>query len=153
MFFVTIPWTAMRLWSLHPKYLDTAGLVALWREALLAKKVLQGKTRGYRHHPQLQRFREATEPVRAINAYLAGIRHEACRRGYAFDARKHAGRKRFRRIGVSAGQLGFEFLHLKKKLRRRDLGRYRTLLRVRRPEPHPLFRQHRGPIAAWERGV
>lgn len=33
----------MRLWTLHPKYLDTKGLVALWREALLAQKVLQGK--------------------------------------------------------------------------------------------------------------
>jgi carboxyl-terminal processing protease len=29
----------MRLWSLHPKYLDAQGLVALWREALLAKAV------------------------------------------------------------------------------------------------------------------
>ena len=27
----------MRLWTLHPKYLDAAGLVALWREALLAQ--------------------------------------------------------------------------------------------------------------------
>ena len=37
----------MRLWTLHPKYLDPQGLVALWREALLARAVLQGKTRGY----------------------------------------------------------------------------------------------------------
>lgn len=32
----------MRLWSLHPSYLDAVGLVALWREGLLARKVLQG---------------------------------------------------------------------------------------------------------------
>ncbi|HEU5178767.1 MAG TPA: pyrimidine dimer DNA glycosylase/endonuclease V, partial [Burkholderiales bacterium] len=32
----------MRLWSLHPKYLDARGLVALWREALLAQAVLRG---------------------------------------------------------------------------------------------------------------
>jgi len=25
----------MRLWTLHPKYLDARGLVALWREGLL----------------------------------------------------------------------------------------------------------------------
>jgi hypothetical protein len=36
----------MRLWTLHPKYLDARGLVALWREALLAQKVLRGATRG-----------------------------------------------------------------------------------------------------------
>jgi hypothetical protein len=33
----------MRLWSLHPEYLDANGLVALWREALLAQAFLQGK--------------------------------------------------------------------------------------------------------------
>ena len=46
----------MRLWSVHPRYLDTAGLTACWREALLAQKVLTGATRGYRRHPQLERF-------------------------------------------------------------------------------------------------
>lgn len=143
----------MRLWSLHPKYLDAAGLVALWREALLAKRVLQRRTRGYRHHPQLLRFLATAAPVQTINAYLAGIHHEAHRRGYAFDGRKHAGRRRSRRIGVSSGQLAFEFLHLKKKLRRRDPRRYRALLRVRRPDPHPLFRRQSGPVAGWERGA
>jgi hypothetical protein len=33
----------MRIWSLHPKYLDSKGLVALWRESLLAKNVLRDK--------------------------------------------------------------------------------------------------------------
>ena len=27
----------MRLWSLHPKHLDPQGLVARWREGLLAR--------------------------------------------------------------------------------------------------------------------
>lgn len=43
----------MRLWSLHPSLLDRAALIAGWREALLAQKVLRGQTTGYRHHPQL----------------------------------------------------------------------------------------------------
>ena len=43
----------MRLWSLHPKYLDKLGLLGLWRESLLAQKVLLGKTKGYKNHPQL----------------------------------------------------------------------------------------------------
>jgi len=38
----------MRLWTIHPKYLDAKGLVALWRETLLAKHVLEGKTPGYK---------------------------------------------------------------------------------------------------------
>ena len=75
----------MRLWTVHPKYLDARGLVALWREALLARAVLRGGTRGYRHHPQLTRFREQARPVESLNQYLAAVYVEACRRGYAFD--------------------------------------------------------------------
>ena len=54
----------MRLWSVHPKYLDSKGLVALWREALLAKQVLEGGTKGYRNHPQLDRFKKSGETNR-----------------------------------------------------------------------------------------
>ena len=49
----------MRIWSLHPQYLDRQGLTAAWREGLLAQKVLTGTTKGYRNHPQLRRFRAA----------------------------------------------------------------------------------------------
>jgi hypothetical protein len=59
----------MRIWSIHPKYLDTKGIVALWREALLAKNVLEGKTKGYKNHPQLDRFKSASKPSDAINYY------------------------------------------------------------------------------------
>ena len=78
----------MRLWSLHPKYLDPQGLVALWREALLARAVLQGKTKGYKHHPQLRRFQESPSPRRYIAAYLKEVHAEATRRGYRFDGKK-----------------------------------------------------------------
>src|SRR6476646_9124589 len=78
----------MRLWSLHPKYLDAKGLVALWREALLARAVLRGQTKGYRQHPQVQRFREHATPVQMIEAYLYEVLCEAQRRGYAFDSSK-----------------------------------------------------------------
>jgi len=60
----------MRIWSLHPKYLDTKGLVELWRETLLAKHVLEGKTKGYKNHPQLNRFKIYSKPLEAINFYL-----------------------------------------------------------------------------------
>ena len=78
----------MRLWTLHPRYLDAKGLVALWREALLAQKVLQGKTKGYRYHPQLIRFQRHSRPVAVLAMYLTAILKEAKVRGYHFDGRK-----------------------------------------------------------------
>jgi hypothetical protein len=141
----------MRLWSLHPKYLDARGLVALWREALLAKAVLQGKTRGYRHHPQLERWRASRDPVASLNAYLAEVYAEAERRGYRFERRKVGWRQLRVRLEVTRGQVDHEWAHLMKKLRLRDPMRYRELYRVQRPLPHPLIRIIPGPVAAWER--
>ncbi len=141
----------MRLWSLHPKYLDAKGLVALWREALLAKAVLQGKTRGYRHHPQLARWQATTSPVATINAYLREVYAESVVRGYRFDARKLGRKVRVGRISVTRGQVAYEWKHLMAKLRRRDPARYRANLPVRRPASHPSFKPRPGPVAEWER--
>jgi len=66
----------MRIWSIHPKYLDTKGLVALWRENLLAKNVLEHNTRGYKNHPQLIRSKNSGTPLQAINHYLAAVYQE-----------------------------------------------------------------------------
>jgi Pyrimidine dimer DNA glycosylase len=141
----------MRIWTLHPKYLDPPGLTALWREALLARKVLLHRTRGYRHHPQLHRFRTQTRPVAAINSYLAGIHREAAARGYRFDATKIGRARVSGRINEARGQLAFEWDHLKAKLRRRDWRRLRSLAGIRSPESHPLFRIVPGPVREWER--
>ncbi len=141
----------MRLWTLHPRYLDSRGLVALWREALLAQKVLQGRTRGYRHHPQLLRFREARDPAGALAAYLAPIAREARRRGYAFDQAKIPSPVPRVRLRASEGQLRYEWSHLKRKLRDRAPDLYRKVRMLRVPEPHPLFRIEPGPPASWER--
>lgn len=73
---------------MHPQHLDRIGLVACWREALLAQAVLAGNTRGYQRHPQLTRFRATPEPLAAIGAYLEGIVDEADARGYHFDREK-----------------------------------------------------------------
>jgi hypothetical protein len=142
----------MRLWSLHPKHLDAKGLVALWREGLLARAVLLGRTRGYRQHPQLERFRRRSSPVAALDAYLGSVLEEAARRGYAFDAGK-LGRRRGpapRRHPVTVGQLAYEWEHLLAKLRRRDRRRW-LALRTAEPEPHPSFRVVRGGVESWER--
>lgn len=141
----------MRLWSLHPQYLDPQGLVALWREGLLAKKVLEGGTRGYRHHPQLHRFQECTDAEAAINAYLHAVCDEADRRGYRFDRSKLAAtRERAPRLSVTRGQLEYEWTHLLNKLRVRSPELFRKVKSAEPGRPHPLFRAVRGPIAKWE---
>jgi hypothetical protein len=143
----------VRLWTLHPKYLDAAGLVALWREGLLARAVLRGRTRGYRHHPQLERFRAQEAPAAMLDAYLAVVLREAQARGYAFDASKIAPVRTRARMPATTGQMRFEWEHLMRKLRARSPARGRDARAVRRPEPHPLFRVRRGGIASWERGT
>jgi hypothetical protein len=141
----------MRLWSLHPSLLDQKGLVALWREALLAQKVLKGKTKGYRSHSQLARFRHARAPLTTISAYLWAVFDEACKRGYCFDSARIARRRQARSLTVTKGQLLFELGHLKAKLRKRDLRRYRELLYLGEIVAHPLFTVIVGEVEAWER--
>jgi len=141
----------MRLWSLHPQYLDPQGLVALWREALLAQAVLRGETKGYRHHPQLQRFRDCPAPLAAMSLYLSAIYKEAQSRGYAFDKSKiRATRKRLT-LTVTRGQLDYEWAHLMRKLRCRRPNQFRQLEATASPKAHPLFKVRRGGVAAWER--
>lgn len=141
----------MRLWSLHPRYLDPQGLVALWREALLARAVLQGKTRGYRHHPQLTRFHSHGAPRSAISAYLGAVHDEAARRGYSFDVRKIGPRRKVAAITVTRGQLDFEWGHLLRKLSRRSPEHYRRWSKLRSPECHPMMRCRRGDLEPWEK--
>ena len=139
----------VRLWSLNPSHLDAKGLVALWREGLLARAVLRGRTRGYRHHPQLARFRNHPRPVAAINTYLAAVWIEADRRGYRFDIRRIRGGRTTQRIAVNHGQIQFEWRHLLTKLRRRAVACYQDE-RSRTPQPHPLFRVRPGEVEPWE---
>ena len=140
----------MRLWTLHPRYLDPKGLVALWREALLAQAVLAGATRGYRHHPQLERFRACRRPLAAIGAYLEHVRREAETRGYAFDGSRILEPGARNRLRASRGQIQFERRHLERKLAARHPD---SLPRLRQGAlaAHPLFRIVPGGVAAWER--
>lgn len=141
----------MRLWSLHPCHLDPKGLVALWREALLAQKVLLGETRGYRHHPQLQRFRMAPDPLVAIGDYLGVVADEAARRGYAFNQALIVRLGSAPPIDVTAGQVAHEWKHLLSKLQQRAPGDWARATDVKAPELHPLFRVVPGEVEDWER--
>jgi hypothetical protein len=141
----------MRLWSLHPRYLDPQGLVALWREALLARAVLRGKTQGYRHHPQLARFLAQPAPVSAINTYLLAVHAEATARGYAFDHSKIGPVRSQQAISVTSGQVAYEWRHLLHKLSTRHPGLHERWRAEPSPECHPLFRLCEGPPETWER--
>ncbi len=141
----------MRLWSLHPRYLDAKGLVSLWREGLLARAVLKKETQGYQHHPQLERFRACGKPVVAINQYLWDVCEEAVKRGYHFDVDKLGHKGKCGKIAVTVGQIQYEWEHLQAKLRRRNPVQYEKNQEVMMPQLHPLFKVREGDIASWER--
>jgi len=141
----------MRLWTIHPRYLDAKGLVAAWREALLAQKVLQGSTRGYTRHPQLARFRSHRRPLQAIATFLTGIAEEAERRNYRFDKSKISHRRLRSQMDETSGQMQHEWGHLRTKLKARAPEVYRQYAHVATPDPHPFFRIIPGAIRDWER--
>ena len=140
----------MRLWTIHPRYLDTKGLLAVWREGLLAQQVLQNKTKGYRHHPQLKRFSASPNALGAIAMYLCHVYEEAARRGYRFDKDKIYSASFEGQIPCTRGQLAYEWNHLREKLRQRDTRRYHEIKELQEPEPHPLFHIVEGDVEDWE---
>jgi len=142
----------MRLWSIHPRYLDAKGLVALWREGLLARAVLRGETRGYRRHPQLERFRECIDPLGTLDGYLDEVLRESLERGYSFDAGKISPpTARPRPMDVTDGQVALEWRHLCAKLDARSPDVRERWATVTVPAVHPSFVVVAGPVADWER--
>jgi len=141
----------MRIWSIHPCYLDAKGLLALWREALLAQKVLKGKTKGYVNHPQLTRFRESSDPLSAIGFYLKIVYEESLIRGYTFNKNKIGNNTRDIKIPVTDQQLLYELNHLNKKLKSRSHVQYKQLKSVKVPQPNPLFSVVPGEVEEWEK--
>ncbi|MDD4382105.1 MAG: pyrimidine dimer DNA glycosylase/endonuclease V [Candidatus Dojkabacteria bacterium] len=142
----------MRLWSISTTYLDRAGLVALWRESLLARAVLKGETKGYINHPQLIRFKLLKDPIAGINAYLKIVYDESVKRGYKFSKDKLKTMKFNEKLIVSKGQIDFEFNHLLKKLKIRDKNMFEKLRNIAEIAVNPLFFVKDGGIDMWERG-
>nr|WP_287411916.1 pyrimidine dimer DNA glycosylase/endonuclease V [Pseudodesulfovibrio sp.] len=143
----------MRLWTVHPKHLDAKGLVALWREGLLARAVLHGQTKGYKNHPQLTRFREHPNPLIAIDAYLSAVLTESRERNYNFNANKIDETATAPSIEETSGQLDYEWHHLLKKLKKRDPKRFKESQAIERPDAHPLFHMVDGGIREWEKRI
>lgn len=140
----------MRIWSIHPKYLDAKGLVALWRETLLAKNVLERKTKGYKNHPQLNRFKESGQALDAINQYLSEIYNEASNRNYHFDPKKIDWNFQQSKLTVTRGQMEYERQHLLNKLQIRDPKKYEEFKTIEIVDHHPLFELIEGEIEKWE---
>ena len=140
----------MRLWTLHPKYLDAQGLVALWREALLAQAVLKGQTRGYTNHPQLNRFKAAPNPQAAIASYLQNVHAEATQRSYHFDVTKFQLTENVALIEATHDQMDYEWAHLRAKLQARSPAVFGNIAHITQPQAHPLFVLVEGGIASWE---
>ncbi|NTW31688.1 MAG: hypothetical protein HGB12_03535 [Bacteroidetes bacterium] len=143
----------MRIWSIHPKYLDSKGLVALWRETLLAKNVLEGKTKGYINHPQLNRFKKAESSFDAINKYLNTVFEEAVSRHFNFDINKFTKINTRLNLTVTQGQIDYEFKHLLAKLKNRDVRLYIKLKGVKKISPNPMFKIIEGGIEDWEKVI
>ena len=141
----------MRLWSLHPKYLDRAGLLACWRESLLAQAVIYGETHGYKNHPQVSRFDK-----QSICKYLWTIYFEAQEREFNFDSSKiKLDYTDNSKLPVTSAQLDYEWEHLQNKLRERSPNKYSDNLHrwafdefIRANE---CFFKTSGPIELWER--
>ncbi|WP_431710858.1 pyrimidine dimer DNA glycosylase/endonuclease V [Glutamicibacter uratoxydans] len=145
----------MRLWTLHPSLLDTKGLVACWRETLLAQKVLAEHTTGYRNHPQLERLRATANPLETVGFYLKGLWEEADARGYHFRVERilEAGNENLAgTLPVTVGQVLFEAQHLERKLLVRDPSRVAALPKdASNTRLHALFRLVDGPVEPWEK--
>ncbi len=140
----------MRIWSLHPSYLDTKGLLALWRETLLAQSVLPKDKGGYVNHPQLNRFKACEDSMGAIGAYLQEIFLEAEKRNFKFAGNKILHINSNIKIPVSSGQINYEMEHLRNKLKVRDPDKYKLIESITEIKLHPLFYETDGPVADWE---
>jgi hypothetical protein len=144
----------LRIWRIHPKYLDWKGLGALWRETLLAQAVLMGKTKGWKNHPQLTGLREHPQPIKAVGYFLKEVYLEAKGRGYNYNYGKILEPVEIiNQIAVSDGQLRYEFEILMGRLKERTPEKYwsNENLKVKDPEPHPLFKVVKGSPAEWEK--
>lgn len=147
----------MRLWSLHPQYLDQKGLVALWREGLLAKAVLENQTKGYKNHSQLDRFKASISPSEQINRYLRVVQKEATRRGYNFNINKlNPNLTLIQPLTVTEGQVFYEWNHLMLKLSDRDPNLWLKFCEIAEdpnfiPIVHPMFQIIPGDVEKWEK--
>lgn len=144
--------STMRIWSIHPSYLDWMGLGAQWREGLLAQKVTAGETKGWRNHPQLDRFKQHPKPMEAVGYYLKEIHIESRRRGYNYNYSKIIyPDASVDPITITKGQIDYEFTILQDRLKIRTPKKFEKNLGLTELEAHPLFTIVPGLPEKWEK--
>ena len=142
----------MRLWSIHPKYLDSKGLGGLWREGLGAVRCLYEPGIGYSNHAQLNRFKAEPDYLAQIGSYMHEVADEADRRGYNYDRTLlPVDFYKPEPMTVTVGQIAYEFRFLLGKLKTRDKELFEKFQHTTTIELHPRFTPIPGPIADWER--
>jgi hypothetical protein len=111
-----------------------------------------GDTRGWRNHPQLDRFKDHSETMDAIGFYPLKIREEASFRGHSYDGSKI--RRPINRVAltsITTGQLLYEFSLLLERTRLRMPAWHEKLREVYDlPKAYPLFEVVEGDVGRWE---
>lgn len=135
----------MRIWSIHPAYLDSKRLGAQWREGLLCRYVMNGLTKGYKNHPQFLRFRDKVKSD-FLDTYLYYIWLESKSRGFNYNINllNDINENNNYCFPVTLSQVQYEIKHLYYKLCiKRDVP---SDIKI-----HPCFHIVDGPIEWWER--
>lgn len=154
----------MRLWSLHPQYLDRKGLGGVWLEGFVGLKALSKERLGYSNHPQLERFKTHINPVGALAEYLEHIASEAIsKRGYNYNLGlldpylQHYELGYDKTIPVTQGQVHYEIEWLLDKLQNRGATLEAEMLLKDyhmigyQVKLHPMFHMVSGNVESWER--
>lgn len=149
---------AMRLWSLHPSFLDRQGLLGQWREAIQAKNALLNPDHPSNiwHARQLQRFKESPAPMRNIAIFLHVVADEMILRGYHPNVSliPYYPEKIPHYISVTSGQVDYEIKFLQAKLEKRNptfLPRLWNIRLLMFNQLNPVFKEVGGDIEPWEK--
>lgn len=150
----------MRLWSLHPSYLDKQALQVCWADALQAleyykqeRAYMKGITNDLSpyFYPCLDRFRMTGSPIAHITNYLHGLCDESERRNTPFGRAKLPEFTPGLRLKVTDGQIAREEKLLLLQLnRRKQTQLWMDLFVAEYVQPHPLFEIVSGPVEPWE---
>ena len=144
----------MRIWSLHPQYLDQKGLGGQWEEGIIAQNTLFFQEGKYLNYPVLHRVKAHQEPVAWIGMYLNEILKEAnVNRGYNYNDQLIKQLKPTLPMPVTRGQLYYEWTLLQGRLQKRDPVKMSLNdgVDINNIKANPMFYVIDGDIEDWER--
>lgn len=131
----------MRIWTLHPRYLDDATLREAWRDGLAARRRLVAGSKGRPTDPLIHAIAACKHPVRVIDAYLSHLHQEAQRRGKAFDRSRIDGARAGAGFAVDSERVRDDWDQLMARMAEREPARHERQAELRRPHCHPAFKR------------